>query len=79
MDMEMPVMDGYTATREIRKWEEENGVRPTPIVALTASALKQDMQKCLDAGCTAYLTKPVKKRTLLGAIRENAAAVMADA
>ena len=58
MDMAMPVMDGYTATREIRKWEEENGVRPTPIIALTASALKEDEQKTLDARCTAYLTKP---------------------
>ena len=79
MDIAMPVMDGYTATREIRKWEEENGVRPTPVIALTASALIEDEQKCLDAGCTAYLTKPVKKRTLLGAIREHAAVVAAEA
>jgi len=79
MDIAMPVMDGYTATREIRKWEKENEVSPTPIIAVTASALKEDKQKCLDAGCTAYLTKPVKKRTLLGAIREHAAAAMADA
>ena len=63
----------------IRKWEEENGLRLTPIIALTASALKEDEQECFDAGCTAYLTKPVKKSTLLRAIREHATAVMADA
>jgi CheY-like chemotaxis protein len=79
MDIAMPVMDGYTAAREIRKWEKENGVRPTPIIALTASALKKDEQKCLDAGCTAYVPKPVKKRTLLEAIREHTTAVTADA
>ena len=79
MDMAMPVMDGQAATREIRRWEDDKGVRPTPIIALTASALKEDRQKCLDAGCTAYLAKPVKKRTLLEAISEHAAPVMADA
>jgi CheY-like chemotaxis protein len=77
MDMQMPVMDGYTATERIRKWEKENGVRPTPIIALTANALKEDAQRSLDAGCTAHLTKPIKKAGLLAAIREHAAAVMA--
>ncbi len=65
MDVQMPVKDGYTATREIRQWEKETGAAPTPIVALTAHALQEDARKSLDAGCTAHLTKPIKKETLL--------------
>ncbi len=71
MDMRMPVMDGYTATQEIRRWEQEEGRAPTPIVALTAHALKADRQKCLDAGCSDYLSKPVKKADLLKKIEEH--------
>ena len=70
MDMRMPVMDGYTATGEIRKWESENQKVPTPIIALTAHALMEDRQKCLDAGCTDYLPKPLKKQDLLDKILE---------
>jgi len=70
MDMRMPVMDGYTATREIRHWEQEEGRTTTPIIALTAHALKEDRQKCLDAGCSDYLSKPVKKADLLKKIEE---------
>ena len=68
MDMQMPVMDGYTATREIRKWEGNKGVRATPIVALTAYATKEEEQKSLYAGCIAHLTKPIKKAKLMEAI-----------
>ena len=68
MDIQMPVMDGYAATAEIRKWEKSNGLVNTPIIALTAHALKEDEQKSLDAGCTAHLTKPIKKTILLEAI-----------
>jgi CheY-like chemotaxis protein len=71
MDRQMPVMDGLTATRAIRKWEQENHRPPTPIIALTASALKGDREKCLAAGCTAFLTKPIKQEVLLQAIREH--------
>jgi len=70
MDIQMPVMDGYTATREIRKWEVENRVEATPIIALTAYALKEEIQKCLDAGCNDCLTKPVKKVKLLEMIKQ---------
>jgi PAS domain S-box-containing protein len=70
MDMQMPVKDGYTATREIRKWEKQNSVAETPIVALTAYALKEDTQKSLDAGCNAHLTKPIKKAKLLDVLAE---------
>jgi CheY-like chemotaxis protein len=67
----MPVMDGLTATRTIRAWEQENDKSPTPIIALTASALKGDREMCLAAGCTAFLTKPIKQEVLLQAIKEN--------
>jgi PAS domain S-box-containing protein len=70
MDMQMPVKDGYTATREIRQWEKQEGAAETPVVALTAYALKKDTQKSLDAGCNAHLTKPIKKATLLEALAE---------
>jgi PAS domain S-box-containing protein len=70
MDMQMPVMDGYAATRRIRQWEKEIGRSPTPIVALSAFALQEEIQKSLDAGCTAHLTKPIKKAILLNAIQE---------
>jgi len=69
MDRQMPVMDGLTATRTLRAWENSNNRLPTPIIALTASALKGDRETCLAAGCTAYLTKPIKQDVLLQAIR----------
>ncbi|HUQ37745.1 MAG TPA: PAS domain S-box protein [Aestuariivirga sp.] len=74
MDRQMPVMDGLTATRKIRAWEQANGRPPTPIIALTASALKGDREMCLAAGCTAFLTKPIKQEVLLQAIREHSSA-----
>jgi CheY-like chemotaxis protein/HPt (histidine-containing phosphotransfer) domain-containing protein len=74
MDRQMPVMDGLTATRAIREWERTNRRSPTPIVALTASALKGDQEKCMAAGCTAYLTKPIKQEVLLQAIKEHSIA-----
>ncbi|MDB5459599.1 MAG: multi-sensor hybrid histidine kinase [Caulobacteraceae bacterium] len=70
MDRQMPVMDGLTATRTIRAWEKANDRPPTPIIALTASALKGDRETCLAAGCTAYLTKPIKEDVLLLAIQD---------
>ncbi|WP_210200225.1 PAS domain-containing hybrid sensor histidine kinase/response regulator [Methylocella silvestris] len=70
MDRQMPVMDGLTATRTIRAWEKANNRRPTPIIAVTASALKGDREVCLASGCTAYLTKPIKQNVLLQAIKD---------
>jgi len=75
MDMQMPVMDGYTATREIRKWENQKGVKATPVIALTAYATKEEEQKSLDAGCNAHLVKPIKKANLMEAILEYASEV----
>ncbi|MES0446582.1 MAG: response regulator [Desulfobacterales bacterium] len=72
MDIEMQVMDGYIATKEIRKWEAENQVNPTPVIALTAHALVEHRQKSLDAGCSDHLVKPIKKADLLNAIEKYA-------
>jgi PAS domain S-box-containing protein len=72
MDVQMPVMDGLQATAAIREWERAQQRKPTPIVALTANAFKEEADKCLAAGCTAHLTKPIKKRTLLTAIAQCA-------
>ena len=74
MDRQMPVMDGLTATRAIREWEQANHRPPTPIIALTAAALKGDQEECMAAGCTAYLTKPIKQEALLQAIKERSIA-----
>ncbi len=72
MDMHMPVMDGYSATKAIRQWEKtqaSKSSRPSvPIIALSADAMKEDIEKSLEAGCVAHVTKPVKKETLLKTI-----------
>jgi len=65
MDMQMPVMDGLTATGRIRAWEEEHGLAPTPIIAVTANAGEHAREKCLQAGCTDFMTKPVPQDKLL--------------
>lgn len=68
MDVQMPQMDGYAATKAIREWEEESHKSPIPIIALTAHALAEDRQKSIHAGCNAHMAKPFKKDTLLGVI-----------
>ncbi len=70
MDMQMPVKDGYAATREIRKWEQQSNLEGTPILALTAYALKDEEKKSFECGCNAHLTKPIKKKILLDAIEQ---------
>ncbi len=70
MDLLMPIMDGYEATRRIRAWEEEQGRTPVPIIALTAHALKEDLEKTIAAGCDVYLTKPIRQAVLLETIKK---------
>jgi CheY-like chemotaxis protein len=65
MDMNMPVMDGYEATRAIRAWEQQQDLPKTQIIALTALVLKEEGEKILEAGCNAHMTKPIKRQTLL--------------
>lgn len=65
MDMQMPVMDGYTATREIRAWEKAQGQMPIPVLAASASETQEEIAHCLAAGCTAHICKPLSKRLLL--------------
>ena len=68
MDVEMPVMDGYQATREIRRIEKETGAAPTPVLALTAHAFADMAVKGYEAGFTELLTKPIRHVTLLAAL-----------
>jgi CheY-like chemotaxis protein len=75
MDIQMPQMDGYAAAAAIRRWETEEHRSPTPILALTANAFQEELDKSLAAGCNAHLTKPIKKRTLLDAIHHYAIAM----
>ena len=68
MDLEMPVMDGYAATREIRRFERETAAQAVPVLALTAHALADVAGQSLEAGFTAQLTKPIRKVALLEAL-----------
>ncbi len=74
MDIQMPVMDGFTAVRRIRQWEREHQAGRTPIIALTASAFDETVRKAIEAGCDSHLGKPLKRSTLLRVIRETALA-----
>lgn len=70
MDMQMPVMDGYEATRLIRSFEQQQAyaTAPVPIIALSASTIREEVEKAIQAGCTIHVSKPFKKKTLLDTI-----------
>ena len=70
MDMQMPKMDGLTATKEIRKIEQEKKGPATPIIALTAYALHEEKERFLKGGCNLHLIKPIKKMKLIQTIIE---------
>jgi signal transduction histidine kinase/CheY-like chemotaxis protein len=72
MDIQMPEMDGYDATRAIRSWEEQQRRPRTPIVALTAHALQEQEGMSYEAGCDEHMTKPVRKNQLLQAMYRHA-------
>jgi CheY-like chemotaxis protein len=70
MDIEMPFTDGYQATANIRKYEHDNNLKSTPIVAVTAHALSENKEKAYSVGCDYFMTKPVKKVDLISVIKK---------
>ncbi|MCG8531904.1 MAG: response regulator, partial [Desulfovibrionales bacterium] len=71
MDIEMPVMDGWTATEEIRKWEKKKAAKRTPVVMLTAHAMDEHKKKAETMDLDDFLTKPLKQDYLFQAIVKN--------
>jgi CheY-like chemotaxis protein len=70
MDIHMPVMDGLTATKLIRRAEQEAGGGQIPVLALTAGACKEDIEACRAAGCSAHISKPISKEKILSSINK---------
>lgn len=70
MDLQMPRCDGLEATRNIRKWETQHDKTKTPIIALTAHASREEVQRCLDCGMDAHLAKPFRRQDLLTLIQQ---------
>lgn len=71
MDIQMPVMDGYEATRLIRELESQTMATPTPIIAVTANIHDEERDRCAAIGCTSFLPKPISKASLLCCIADH--------
>jgi CheY-like chemotaxis protein len=78
MDIQMPIVDGYTAVEEIRRWENHLRRRPTPIIALTASADSETIRRTKEAGCDLHISKPLKKSGPAGNDRALCAGAAAE-
>lgn len=74
MDLHMPVMDGYESARKMREWEKQEKREPSLILALSASALPEEVSKSMKAGCDQHLSKPIKKEVLLKILNDYEAA-----
>ena len=70
MNCQMPVMDGFEASRMISKMVAERELPKMPIIALTANAMPGDRERCLDAGMDDYVTKPIRKKNLIDVLHK---------
>jgi len=68
LDIQLPLLDGYAVARELRSYP---GLRSVPIIAVTSHAMPGDREKCLEAGATAYIEKPIDPDTFMDYIREH--------
>jgi signal transduction histidine kinase/DNA-binding response OmpR family regulator len=71
MDIQMPEMDGYEATRSIRSLEAEGGIRPVPIIAMTANVFKEDVERCLESGMNGHVGKPIDLSEVMDRLRQH--------
>ena len=69
MDLMMPIKDGFDASRGIRDYEKKQGLPETPIIAVTASVVNDDIQQCYDVGMNSYIPKPIKPDKLYSEIK----------
>lgn len=70
MDIQMPVLDGYQSIKRIREYENKNQKQKIPIIALTAAAMKEDIEKGMQVGCSEYLTKPIDISELISVLKK---------
>ena len=77
VDLNMPVLDGFSAIASMRAWERTQRVSPTPIVALTGRAMVEDRVRSIEAGCNGHLTKPLRRAVLMEAISQFTSAAPA--
>jgi CheY-like chemotaxis protein len=78
MDIEMPEMDGYEATRRIHERRRKAGLPPISVLALTAHAFEEERAKAELAGCSELLTKPIRRKVLFAALARNLSQSVAE-